>query len=87
LWWSGPPDLLADLDVVWRAYLRRFDAEHAFRFAKGTLGWTTARVRTPEQADRWTWLVLPPTPSFASPSRSPATFAVRGSGRRIRPGR
>lgn len=58
LWWSGPPGLLPDLDVVWRAYLRRFDAEHAFRFAKGTLGWTAARVRTPEQADRWTWLVV-----------------------------
>ncbi len=58
LWWSGPPGLLPDLDVVWRAYLRRFDAEHAFRYAKGTLGWTAARVRTPEQADRWTWLVL-----------------------------
>jgi hypothetical protein len=58
LWWSGPPGLLPDLDVVWRAYLRRFDAEHAFRFAKGTLGWTAARVRTPEQADRWTWLIV-----------------------------
>jgi hypothetical protein len=32
--------------------------EHAFRFAKGTLGWTAARVRTPEQADRWTWLIV-----------------------------
>jgi len=60
LWlrWSGPPGMLADLDVVWRAYLRRFDAEHTFRFAKGTLGWTAARVRTPAQADRWTWLVV-----------------------------
>jgi len=58
LWWSGPPGLLPDLDVCWRAYLRRFDAEHAFRFAKGTLGWTAARVRTPAQADRWTWLIL-----------------------------
>src|SRR3954470_11885436 len=25
---------------------------------KLALGWTTPRVRTPEQADRWTWLVL-----------------------------
>ena len=25
---------------------------------KQTLGWTTPRVRHPEQADRWTWLVL-----------------------------
>jgi DDE superfamily endonuclease len=58
LWWSGPAGMLPDLDVVWRAYLRRFDAEHAFRFAKGTLGWTAARVRSPAQADRWTWLLL-----------------------------
>ena len=56
LWWSGPGD--ADLDLCWRAYLRRFDIEHTYRFAKGTLGWTTPAVRTPEQADRWTWLVV-----------------------------
>ncbi|MGH2466845.1 MAG: NF041680 family putative transposase, partial [Candidatus Limnocylindrales bacterium] len=54
LWWSGPGTL--DLDVAWRAYLHRFDIEHTLRFAKHTLGWTTPRVRLPEQADRWTWL-------------------------------
>jgi len=32
--------------------------EHTIRFAKQTLGWTTPRPRHPEQADRWTWLVL-----------------------------
>ena len=32
--------------------------EHAFRFAKGHLGLTAARVRTPEQADRWVRLVM-----------------------------
>ena len=37
---------------------RRFDLEHTFRFLKQTLGWTTPRVRHPEQADRWTWLVV-----------------------------
>ena len=36
----------------------RFDLEHTFRFLKQTLGWTTPRVRRPEQADLWTWLVL-----------------------------
>jgi hypothetical protein len=56
LWWSGPG--VPDLDVCWRAYLRRFDIEHTFRFAKGTLGWTTPALCTPEQADRWTWLVV-----------------------------
>jgi hypothetical protein len=38
--------------------LRRFDIEHTFRFAKQALGWTTPKLRTPEQADRWTWLIL-----------------------------
>ena len=56
LWWSGPGT--PDLDLCWRAYLRRFDIEHTYRFAKNTLGWTTLRVATPEQADRWTWLVV-----------------------------
>src|SRR5215211_1790975 len=56
LWWAGPGPL--DLDLLWRAYIRRFDLEHTIRFAKQTLGWTIPRPRTPEQADRWTWLVL-----------------------------
>ena len=56
LWWSGDGE--PDLDLCWRAYLRRFDIEHTFRFVKGTLGWTTPSLQTPEQADRWTWLVI-----------------------------
>jgi hypothetical protein len=32
--------------------------EHAFRFAKGTLGLTAAKVRTPGQAERWVRLVM-----------------------------
>jgi hypothetical protein len=56
LWWSGPSEL--DLDLAWRAYIRRFDLEHTIRFCKQTLGWTTPRPRHPQQADRWTWLVL-----------------------------
>jgi Transposase DDE domain len=58
LWlaWIGgePPD---DLHQVWQWYLRRFTVEHAFRFAKQHLGWTTVRLRSPTAADRWTWLV------------------------------
>jgi len=58
LWlaWIGeaPP---ADLLLLWRWYLRRFAVEHAFRFAKQNLGWTTIRPRSPEASDRWTWLV------------------------------
>ena len=56
LWWAGPGEL--DLDLAWRAYVRRFDLEHTIRFCKQTLGWTTPRPRHPAQADRWTWLVL-----------------------------
>ena len=56
LFWSGPG--VPDLDVCWRAYLRRFDIEHTFRFVKNTLGWTSPSVCTPAQAERWTWLVV-----------------------------
>jgi hypothetical protein len=56
LWWAGPGGV--DLDLAWRAYTRRFDCEHTIRFCKQTLGWTTPRVRHPEQAERWTWLVV-----------------------------
>lgn len=56
LWWRGPG--VPDLGVLWRAYTRRFDLEHTFRFCKQTLNWETPRVRHPEQADRWTLLVL-----------------------------
>jgi hypothetical protein len=56
LWWHGPG--CPDLDQLWRAYIRRFDLEHTLRFLKQTLGWTIPRVRQPEQADRWTWLVI-----------------------------
>lgn len=56
LFWSGPGT--PDLDLCWRSYLRRFDIEHTFRFAKNTLGWTTPSLCTPSQAERWTWIVV-----------------------------
>jgi hypothetical protein len=58
LWWTGPAGCALNLDLAWRAYVRRFDLEHTVRFCKQSLGWTTPRPRHPEQADRWTWLVL-----------------------------
>jgi Transposase DDE domain len=60
LWWHTPQDrdAIPNLDRAWRAYVRRFDVEHTFRFLKQTLNWTLPRLRYPEQADRWTWLVL-----------------------------
>jgi hypothetical protein len=50
----------SDLDLLWRAYayIKRFDLEHTFRFLQQSMGWITPRVRHPEQADRWTWLVV-----------------------------
>ena len=58
LWlaWIGGP-LPLDLSTLWRWYLRRFTVEHAFRFFKQTLGWTTVRPRNADAADRWTWLI------------------------------
>ena len=58
LWlvWTGP-DLPQDLRTLWRWYQRRFTVEHAFRFLKQDLGWTTIRPRAPETADRWSWLL------------------------------
>jgi hypothetical protein len=58
LWlvWSGGA-LPTDLRVVWRWYQRRFAVEHLFRFLKQALGWTTIRPRSPQTADRWSWLL------------------------------
>ena len=58
LWWHGPERETPNLELIWRSYVRRFDLEHTFRFLKQALGWSTPRLRHPEQADRWTWLVL-----------------------------
>jgi hypothetical protein len=55
-WWAGPG--APNLDVLWRAYVRRFDLAHTLRCCKQNLGWTMPRVRHPAQADRWTWLVV-----------------------------
>ena len=54
---TGDPDP-ATVDLLWQAFLRRFDIEHMFRLFKQTLGWTTPKLRTPQAADRWTWLTI-----------------------------
>jgi hypothetical protein len=56
LWWHGGGE--PDLGLLWRAYCRRFSVEYAIRFLKERLGWVRPKVRHPEQADRWTWLIL-----------------------------
>jgi len=58
LWHTAPADTIFDLDLLWKTYLRRFDVEHTFRLIKGVLGWTRPQIRTPEQGERWTWLIL-----------------------------
>nr|WP_326828187.1 NF041680 family putative transposase [Streptomyces sp. NBC_01751] len=58
LWSSATDATGADVDRWWRAYLRRFDLEHTFRLFKQTLGWTRPKIRTPQAADRWTWIVI-----------------------------
>jgi DDE superfamily endonuclease len=57
LWWSRTGATAADVDRCWRAFLRRFDLEHTFRLFKQVLGWTAPKIRDPEAADRWTWLI------------------------------
>ncbi|MGW4649077.1 NF041680 family putative transposase [Kitasatospora sp. NPDC004289] len=60
LWlWSSATGMSAgDVDLRWQAFPRRFDLEHTFRMIKQTLGWTRPKLRTPQAADRWTWLVI-----------------------------
>jgi hypothetical protein len=56
LWHAGPTAV--PIDEVWRAYLARFDEEHTFKVGKGVLGLIAAKLRTPEQTDRWVRLVM-----------------------------
>ncbi|TDD31897.1 NF041680 family putative transposase, partial [Saccharopolyspora elongata] len=58
LWWSTVDVTEADVDRCWQAYLRRFNIEHTFRLFKQTLGWTVPKLRNPEAADRWSWLII-----------------------------
>jgi hypothetical protein len=57
--WASTIGLSADqVNRAWRAFLRRFDLEHTFRMFKQTLGWTKPKIRDPEAADRWSWLIV-----------------------------
>jgi hypothetical protein len=58
LWTSVTGAAAGDIDRWWQSFLRRFDLEHTFRLLKQTLGWTAPKIRTPEAADRWTWLLI-----------------------------
>jgi hypothetical protein len=60
LWlWSSATSLAAgQVNLLWQAFLRRFDLEHTFRLFKQVLGWTAPKIRAPAAADRWTWLII-----------------------------
>jgi hypothetical protein len=58
LWSSHAGATPADVDLLWQAFLRRFDLEHTFRLFKQVLGWTAPKIRDPAAADRWTWLII-----------------------------
>nr|MCY0980300.1 hypothetical protein [Streptomyces tirandamycinicus] len=49
LWWSGTDATTVQVDLLWQAFLRRFDIELTFRLCKQTLGWTCPRIRTPRR--------------------------------------
>jgi hypothetical protein len=59
LWlaWLGTEPLPDILDY-WRIYKQRFTVEHAFRYLKNDLGWTSVRPRDPASADRWSYLLM-----------------------------
>jgi len=96
LWHSATATTAAQVDRLWQMFLRRFDLEHTFRFLKQTLGWTTPRIRTPEAADHWTWLVIAAhtqlrlarqlVEDLPRPWERPATEPARLSPARVRRG-
>lgn len=53
--WMGDPE--ADLAQIALGYVLRFGQEHGYRFDKQALHWEQPRLRTPEQFERWTWIV------------------------------
>jgi hypothetical protein len=58
LWSSRAGTEEGEVNRTWQAFLRRFDIEHTFRFLKQQLGWTRPKLRDPQAADRWTWIII-----------------------------
>ncbi|HTZ30164.1 MAG TPA: NF041680 family putative transposase [Streptosporangiaceae bacterium] len=58
LWSSRTAAAPGEVDRLWKAFLRRFDLEHTFRLFKQVLGWTVPKIRDPQTADQWTWLII-----------------------------
>lgn len=53
--WTGDQDVPLEQVRPW--YRKRFSHEHGYRFLKQDLLWTQAHLRTPEQVERWSWIV------------------------------
>ena len=53
--WTGNEDVPLEQVRPW--YRKRFSQEHGYRFLKQDLLWTRAHLRTPEQVERWSWIV------------------------------
>src|SRR5438874_10915457 len=53
--WTASQEI--PLEQVRPCYRKRFSQEHGYRFLKQDLLWTQAHLRTPEQVERWSWLV------------------------------
>src|SRR5436305_2574472 len=51
---QDPQEAMAQIALL---YCLRFGQEHGYRFDKQALLWAEARLRTPEQFDRWTQIV------------------------------
>ncbi len=58
LFHSAPPGTELDLDLLWKAYLRRFDQEHFHRFTKVYLGLRAAHLASAAATDRWVQLAI-----------------------------
>ncbi len=53
--WTGQQDIPLEQVRTW--YRKRFSQEHGYRYLKQDLLWTRAHLRTPEQVERWSWIV------------------------------
>jgi hypothetical protein len=53
--WTGTTDIPLEQVRTW--YRKRFSQEHGYRYLKQDLLWTQAHLRTPEQVERWSWIV------------------------------
>ncbi len=53
--WTGAQDVPLEQVRPW--YRKRFSHEHGYRFLKQDLLWEHAHLRTPEQVERWSWIV------------------------------